>query len=167
MRNTTNPQTSNQNTQKLTSRDSQDGHVLRIICKIKQIILFYDLPPWRGRLRSSSSCFQDCPQSCRCLNCQSIRSERQLRFKNNFPTLQQLLSRKLIPRQKKPCSPDADNHDQFCTRYPHCIHGMIHRSRLNKTLYMENFEPSRNYNRTPELKRREIPYPRQSTVRKE
>jgi hypothetical protein len=93
---------------------------------------FKDLPTYRDRLRSSLHSSQDCPQSCRCQKCQSMRSERRLRINNNFPTLLQLLSRQLIPRKNKPCFPEADTHNQFCTRYPHCIHGVMHRSRSNK-----------------------------------
>jgi hypothetical protein len=96
-----------------------------------------NLPPWRGRLRSSSSSSQNHPHYCLCPRCQPLRSRAPHQADNNYrPTYRfrtyrlktppQFLPRHLAIGRRDPCFPNDIPTEQFCINNPNCTHNRQH-----------------------------------------
>jgi ribosomal protein L21E len=94
-------------------------------------------PPWRGRLRSSSSSSQNHLHYCLCPRCQPLRSRAPYQADNNYrPTYRfrtyrletppQFLPRHLAIGRRDPCFPNDIPTEQFCINHPNCTHNRQH-----------------------------------------
>ena len=120
---------------------------------------FANLPPWRGRLRSSSSSSQNHPHYCLCPRCQPLRSRAQCQADDNCrPTYRyashqtplQFLPRHLTIGRRDPCFPHNISTEQFCINHPSCTHYRQHMMDLYRMRHNERILPYRNrYNLRP------------------
>jgi ribosomal protein L21E len=83
---------------------------------------FSNLPPWRGRLRSSANTSRGHSQYCYCPRCQFLHPERRRPVDDNYPTVTRFLPRHLTIGRRDPCFPYNVSTEQFCINHPNCIH---------------------------------------------
>jgi hypothetical protein len=108
---------------------------------------FNNLPPWRGRLRSSANTSRGHSQYCYCPRCQILHPERRRPVDDNYPTVTRFLPRHLTIGRRNPCFPYNVSTEQFCINHPNCIH---YRRQLRRMSFNEQPTPFHNrYNLRP------------------
>jgi len=137
IRSSSNRQTRNQTTQTRNQSREPRQPRFRSNGRNQANSSFANLPPWRGRLRSSSSSSQNHPHHPRCLcpRCQPLRSKAQCQADDNCrPTYRytshqtplQFLPRHLTIGRRDPCFPHNISTEQFCINHPSCTHYRQH-----------------------------------------
>jgi hypothetical protein len=108
---------------------------------------FNNLPPWRGRLRSSANTFRGHSQYCHCNRCQPLHPEQRHPLDDNYPTVTRFLPRHLTIGRREPCFPYNVSTEQFCINHPNCGH---YRRQLRRMSFDEQPTPFHSrYNLRP------------------
>ena len=146
IRNSSNRQTRNQTTQTRNQSREPRQQRFRSNRKDQANSSFANRPPWRGRLRSSSSSSQNHPHSCLCPRCKPLRSRAQCQADDNCrPTYRyashqtslQFLPRHLTIGRRDPCFPHNVSTKQFCINHPSCTHYRQHMMDLYRIRHSE------------------------------
>jgi len=159
IRNSSNRQTRNQTTQTRNQSREPRQQRFRSNRRNQANSSFANLPPWRGRLRSSSSSSQNHPHYCLCPRCQPLRSREQCQADDNCrPTYRyashqtplQFLPRHLTIGRRDPCFPHNISTEQFCINHPSCTHYRQHMMDLYRMRHNERILPYQSrYNLRP------------------